>query len=41
MKANVGDLAPAFCVLAPGDREVTLDEYRGGPLLLIFIRHLL
>ena len=40
-KLTVGDPAPPFTVHASGGAAITMEEYRGGPLLLIFIRHLL
>lgn len=36
----VGRKAPDFRVFLPEDRTVGLNDFRGRPLLLIFLRHL-
>lgn len=36
MSVGVGDRAPSFCLPADGGRTVSLDEYRGRPVVLVF-----
>lgn len=36
MKVGVGDQAPDFTAEGTGDREYTLSEYRGKPVVLVF-----
>lgn len=40
MIPEVGHVAPDFVALLPGERTVKLADFRGTPLLLIFLRHL-
>jgi peroxiredoxin len=40
MALQVGDRAPELAFLGPDGSEVSLDAFRGRPLLLIFLRHL-
>ncbi|MDQ3106236.1 MAG: peroxiredoxin [Actinomycetota bacterium] len=35
-RVGVGDLAPDFSLEGTGDREYSLSEYRGQPVLLVF-----
>ena len=37
---HLGDLAPDLVFLKPDGAEVPLRQFRGKPLLLIFLRHL-
>ncbi len=36
---EVGDLAPNFTLLSLDNEQVSLRDYRGRSLLLIFLRH--
>ena len=40
MRPEVGDLAPDFQARLPGAGWVSLADFRGKPLILIFLRHL-
>lgn len=40
MRIQQGDLAPDFTLTNLNGEEVTLGQYRGQPVLLIFLRHL-
>ncbi len=40
MPPRTGRPAPDFQVLLPGNRIARRNDYRGRPLLLIFLRHL-
>ena len=39
-KIMPGDLAPDFTLTTPEGQPVALRDYRGQPVLLVFLRHL-
>ncbi len=41
MTVIIGKKAPDLEVVLPGEQKISLESFRGRPLVLIFIRHLM